>query len=187
MYTLYCSSLSWNTVYCLIVLYKLMPPEVLLWYGKFKTNTVNILLIYIKIIIPIVKIYGGKVKWFRYRPGVAQTVDWGIALLFHDGGTGRGWVVSSTPRPHFTPGKDPVHILQEAGWAPGPVWTGEKSRPGPSSPKSVAIPTELPSPHIGATQYKLLQGYQVCLCTYIYIYIYIYGCWGEYLDLGGTT
>jgi len=39
-----------------------MPPEVLLWYGKFKTNTVNILLIYIKIIIPIVKIYGGKVK-----------------------------------------------------------------------------------------------------------------------------
>ena len=38
-------------------------------------------------------------------------------------------MVSSTPRPHFTPGKDPVPILQEAGWAPGPVWTGEKSRP----------------------------------------------------------
>ena len=33
------------------------------------------------------------------------------------------------PRPHFTPGKDPVPILQEAGWAPGPVWTGGKSRP----------------------------------------------------------
>jgi len=27
------------------------------------------------------------------------------------------------------PGKDPVPILQEAGWAPGPVWTGRKSRP----------------------------------------------------------
>jgi len=27
------------------------------------------------------------------------------------------------------PGKDPVLILQEAGWAPGPVWTGGKSRP----------------------------------------------------------
>jgi len=53
----------------------------------------------------------------------------GIALLFHDRGTRRGWVVSSTPRPHFTPGKDPVPILQEAGWAPGPVWTGGKSRP----------------------------------------------------------
>jgi len=38
-------------------------------------------------------------------------------------------VVSSTPRPHFTPGKEPVPILQEAGWAPGPVWTGGKSRP----------------------------------------------------------
>jgi len=27
------------------------------------------------------------------------------------------------PRPLFTPGKDPVPIVQEAGWAPGPVWT----------------------------------------------------------------
>ena len=53
-----------------------------------------------------------------------------IALLFHDRGTRRGWwVVSSTPRPHFTPGKDPVPTLQEARWAPGPVWTGGKSRP----------------------------------------------------------
>jgi len=34
-----------------------------------------------------------------------------------------GWVVSSTPRPHFTPGKDPVPIVQEAGWAPGPLRT----------------------------------------------------------------
>ena len=33
------------------------------------------------------------------------------------------------PRPYFTPGKDPVPIVQEAGWAPGPVWTGGKSRP----------------------------------------------------------
>jgi len=38
-------------------------------------------------------------------------------------------VVSSTPRPHFTPGKDPVPILQEDGRALGPVWTGGKSRP----------------------------------------------------------
>ena len=28
----------------------------------------------------------------------------------------------STPRPgHFTPSKDPVPIVQEDGWAPGPV------------------------------------------------------------------
>ena len=38
-------------------------------------------------------------------------------------------MVSSTPRPHFTSGKEPVPIIQEAGWAPGPVWTGGKSRP----------------------------------------------------------
>ena len=38
-------------------------------------------------------------------------------------------MVRSTPRPHFTPAKDKVPILQEAGWAPGPVWTGGKSRP----------------------------------------------------------
>jgi len=70
-----------------------------------------------------------KVKWFRYRPGVAQRVGRCIALLFHARGTRRGWVVSSTPRPHFTPGKDPIPILQEAGWIPGPVWTGGNSRP----------------------------------------------------------
>ena len=53
-------------------------------------------------------------------PVVAQRVGRGIALLFHYRGTRRGWVVSSTPRPYFTPGKDPVPIVQEAGWASGP-------------------------------------------------------------------
>ena len=38
-------------------------------------------------------------------------------------------MVSSTPRPHFTPGKDLVPNVQEAGWAQGSVWTGGKSRP----------------------------------------------------------
>jgi len=37
-------------------------------------------------------------------------------------------VVSSTPRSHFTPGTDPVPIVQEGGWAPWPVWTDGKSR-----------------------------------------------------------
>jgi len=31
------------------------------------------------------------------------------------------------PRPLFAPGKDPVPILQEAGWVPGPVWTGAEN------------------------------------------------------------
>ena len=51
----------------------------------------------------------------------------GIALPFHDHGTKRGWGVSVTPWPLFIPGKDPVPIVQEAGWAPGPVWTGAEN------------------------------------------------------------
>ena len=37
-----------------------------------------------------------------------------MALLFLDHGTRRGWGVSVTPRPLFTPGKDPVPIVQDA-------------------------------------------------------------------------
>jgi len=78
----------------------------------------------------------------------------GIALLFLDHGTRRGWGVSVTPRPLFTPGEDPVPIVQEAGWAPGPVRrgaenlapTGIRSSDRPAR-SSVAIPTELPDPH----------------------------------------
>ena len=36
-----------------------------------------------------------------------------------------GW---SAPCPgRITPGKDPVPIVQEAGWATGPVWTGAEN------------------------------------------------------------
>jgi len=85
--------------------------------GLFIITLTRYIYIYIKV----------KVKWSRYKPGVAQRVGRGIAVLFHDRGTWRGWVVSSTPRPHFTPGKEPVPTLLETGWAPGPVWTGGKS------------------------------------------------------------
>jgi hypothetical protein len=58
---------------------------------------------------------------------VAQRVGRGIVLLFHDLGTRREWVVSSTPRLHFTLGENPVPSVQEAEWAPGPVWTGAEN------------------------------------------------------------
>ena len=51
----------------------------------------------------------------------------GIALLFLDHGNRRGWGISVAPRPLFTPGKDPVPIVQEAGWALGPVWSGAEN------------------------------------------------------------
>ena len=57
----------------------------------------------------------------------AHTGSRGIVLPFHYHGTRRGWGVSVTPRPFFTPGKDQVPIVQEAGWAPGPVWTGAEN------------------------------------------------------------
>ena len=100
------------------------------------------------------------VQCSRYRPGVAQRVGRGIALLFRDRGTRRGWVVSSTPRPHFTPEKDPVPILQEAGRAPGQVWTGGKSRPHRDS-----------IPDRPARSQSL---YRLSYPAHIYIYIYFF-------------
>jgi len=38
---------------------------------------------------------------------------------------GGGWSASRPGR--FIPGKDPVPIVQEAGWASEPVWTGEEN------------------------------------------------------------
>ena len=64
-------------------------------------------------------------------------------------------MVSSTPQPQFTPGEDPVPILQGAGSAPGPVWMGRISfppgfDPGTNCPQSVVVPTELPGPPEGS-------------------------------------
>ena len=36
---------------------------------------------------------------------------------------------AARPGRNLPPGKDPVTILQEAGWAPGPACRGGKSRP----------------------------------------------------------
>jgi len=60
---------------------------------------------------------------------VPQRVGRVIALLFHDRGSRRGgWSAARLSRT-LPPGKDPVPILQEGGWAPGLVWTGGKSHP----------------------------------------------------------
>jgi len=77
-----------------------------------------------------------KVKWSRYRLGLAQRIGRGIALPFHYHSTRRGEWSSARPG-HFTPWKEPVPILQEAGWAPGPVWTGGKFRPHRDSSPSI--------------------------------------------------
>ena len=56
---------------------------------------------------------------------------------------GSGW---STPSlGPFIPEKDPVPIVQEAGWAPGPVWPGEEN----------LVPTGIRSPDRPARRQSL--------------------------------
>ena len=109
-----------------------------------------------------------KVKWSRYRPGVAQRVGRGIALLFHDHGTRRGVSGQQHAPAALYPGKEPVPILQEAGWAPGIAWTDGKSRSHRCS-----IPDR---PGRSQSLYRLSYAAHthVYMCVYIYIYIYIY-------------
>jgi hypothetical protein len=45
-----------------------------------------------------------------------------IALPVGNVGTRSGWGVNATPRPLHSRERNPVPIVQEAGWAPGPVW-----------------------------------------------------------------
>jgi hypothetical protein len=79
----------------------------------------------------------------KYSPTISLTsaLDWGRRL---------------TPRPgHFTPGKDLVPNVQEAGWPPGSFWTVRKTSPSPGfDPRTVqpvAIPTTLPGPPFAVT------------------------------------
>ena len=80
-------------------------------------------------------------------------------------GTRRRWGVSITPRPLFTPGKDPVSLVQEAGWDPGPVWTGAEN----------FAPTGIWSPDRPARSQSLYRpSYLACYKGNIYIFIYLF-------------
>ena len=62
----------------------------------------------------------------------------GIALPFRDHGTKEAEWSASRPGPLFTPREDPVPIVKEAGWAPGPVWTGAETLAPPGfDPRTV--------------------------------------------------
>ena len=74
----------------------------------------------------------------------------------------------SAARPDRTlsPGEDPVPILQEAGWTPGPVCTGGKSRPYRDS-----IPDP---PARNQSLYRLSYPAHTHTHTHIYIYVRVY-------------
>ena len=59
---------------------------------KFDTPTFNVVIMVLisEVCTFTVSVVLKKVKRSRYRPGVAQRVGRGIALLFHDRGTRRG-------------------------------------------------------------------------------------------------
>jgi hypothetical protein len=65
----------------------------------------------------------GKVP--RNRPEGPGGVEVSRYSFVTSGLEGGGW---SAPRPgRFTPGKDPVPVVKEAGWVPGPVWIDAKN------------------------------------------------------------
>ena len=84
----------------------------------------------------------------------------------------------STPRPSRLTREDPLFIVQEAGWAPGPVWTGATSlfltgiRPPylPSSGESL-YPLRFSSPLVpdsGGVNYKFKIESHITRSTYIH-------------------
>ena len=78
--------------------------------------------------LPQVKVKCTLIQLLRLCIGcTAHRGSRGIALPFLDYSTRRGWGVSVTPRLLFTPRKDPVPIVQEGRWVPGPVWTGAEN------------------------------------------------------------
>ena len=70
-------------------------------------------------------------------PVVALRVGRGIALLFHDRGTRRGWVVSSTPRPTLPPGKTRYPLYRRLGGTQGRSKRAENLAPPVFDPRNV--------------------------------------------------
>jgi len=69
------------------------------------------------------------------------------------------------PRPLFTPGKDPVPVVQEAGWAPGRVWTGVENL----APTGIRSPDRVAR---GQSLYRLRYPAHIGYIYIIYIYIF---------------
>jgi len=57
---------------------------------------------------------------------IGRTEDAQLYSFFNLGATW-AWVVNATSRPLYPRERDPVPTVQEAGWAPGPVWTGAEN------------------------------------------------------------
>jgi hypothetical protein len=122
-------------------------------------------------------IYINKYKKFkssRYRPNrPGGCVELQLYSFLNSALEGGG---CSAPRPgRFTPGKDPVPIVQNAGWTSGPVWTCAKNL-APTWIRSQERPARSPSlyrlsypAHINKYMYTYTH---ICIHTYVHIYIH---------------
>jgi len=103
----------------------------------------------------------------------------GIALLFHDNGTRRGWGVSVTPRPLFTPPEGPgTHCTD--GWVgprAGLDRCGKSRLPGIRSPDRPARSQSLYQLSYPAHNFCMYIQY-IFVCTYsIFLYVHtVYFC-----------
>ena len=125
--------------------------------------------IYIYIYIYIYKV---KVKFSRYRSGVAQRVGRGIAVLFHNRGTRKGWVVISTLRPHFTPKMTRYPFYRRLGGPQG--WSGRAKNLIPTGIRSRAVHPVVSRYTDWATRPPDITYTHTHTHTYIYIYNIFY-------------
>ena len=88
--------------------------------------------------------------------GQTQRGSRGTAPNHSQSGARWRWVVNATPRPLYPWERDPVPIVQEAGWAPGPVWTAWKNSPHLDSiPGSAHSESLHPLIYPGSLTYKM--------------------------------
>jgi len=94
----------------------------------------KLLFLWMFVVFPSLSVYL-KAKWSRYRPGVAQRVGRGIALLFHDRGTTRGEGSAARPGRTLRPRKTRYPFYRrlggpqsQSGRAENIVPTGIRSR-----------------------------------------------------------
>ena len=78
---------------------------------------------------------------------------------------------STPPSGRLTASNNPVPILQEAGWAPEPVWKGEKNRPhrdeipGTSSPAHMLNLIRLISEETEVLLHYIIRAFRTGLCS----------------------
>jgi len=103
-----------------------------------------------------------KVKWSRYRPGVAQRVGRGIALLFHARGTRRGEWPAARPGRSLPPGKTRYPLYRRLGGPQGRSGQVRKiSPPLGFDPRTVQpVASRYTDWVTGPTIYNIYRGYR---------------------------